>query len=420
MRFASEKFRVRSSAAAAFLLVVSFFVVAAFRHAAYANEQPRLIILDVSALLQIKKRLQSNGASFLPALRQLKRDADRALGVETFAVTNKELAPPGGDKHDYMSIAPYWWPDPQTPNGLPYIRRDGEVNPESAQTSDRKRLDQMIQAVKTLALAFFFIGRDDYATHAARLLRHWFFNDATKMNPHLRYAQAVPGRNQGRGAGIIETHNLPELLDAVALLSGSKAWTKTDQRRLQEWFSGYLAWLVDSPEGRIESKAQNNHASWYDVQVAAYALFAGRDELAKTVLAEFSSKRIAQQIAPDGRQPQELARAQAWNYSLFNLEAFFSAAASADKVGIDLWNYQTNDKRSIRKALDWLMPFATGEKKWSYKQISPYRPEKLARLLRRAAFQYREPIYEQALGKLPKIAGDERWQLLYPKIREPK
>jgi hypothetical protein len=235
------------------------------------------------------------------------------------------------------------------------------------------------------------------------------------MNPNLRYAQAIPGRNNGRGAGIIETHNLPELIDAVGMLNESKSWEQRNQRALQDWFNAYLIWLLESPEGRAEAKAQNNHGSWYDVQVASYALFTGKNELAKKVLNEFPTKRVAKQVEPDGRQPRELERTQAWNYSLFNLEALFDAASIADKLGMDLWNYETQDRRGMRKALDWLLPFATGAKKWSYQQISAWQPEKLAPFLRRAALQYREMSYENALSKLPGVTADQRFNLLYPK-----
>src|SRR6185369_9813989 len=108
----------------------------------------------------------------------------------------------------------------------------------------------------------------------------------------------------------------------------------------------------------------------------------------------FAVKRIAAQIEPDGRQLRELERAQAWHYSIFNLQALFSAAAIADKVGIDMWNSETNN-RSMRKATDWLIPFATGEKKWPYKEIAAVEPQKLAPLLRIAALRYRDPAYEQ-------------------------
>ncbi len=377
--------------------------------------KPRVFILHPDELLRTKERIQADDPSILPTLDRLKRDAERALAAGTFSVTQKDLAPSGGNKHDYMSIAPYWWPNPNTPNGLPYILRDGEVNPERDQTSDRKRLDGLVQSVKTLALGYFFTGREQYAARATKLLRVWFLDDETKMNPHLRYAQAVPGRNVGRGAGIIETHNLPELIDAVGLLNTSKSWTPIDQKRLQDWFGAYLIWLIDGAEGKAESNAQNNHGSWYDVQVASYALFVGRDELAKKVLGEFPSGRIAKQIAADGRQPHELARTQAWNYSIFNLEALFNAASIADKLGIDLWRFETTDKRSIRKALDWLVAFAIGEKKWTYQEIASFQPEKLAPLLRQAALRDRDSAYERAVSKITSTTTDQRWQLLYPK-----
>ena len=371
-------------------------------------------ILDSDNLMKAKSRLQSNDPAVVPAFNTLIREADRALTSGTVSVVEKELTPSSGDKHDYMSLAPYWWPNPNKPTGLPYIRRDGEINPERDQTSDRKRLDNMVQTVRTLSLSYFFTGREEYAAHAAKMLLVWFLDPATKMNPNLRYAQAIPGRSSGRGAGIIETHNLPELIDAVAMLNRSKSWDQSNQRALQDWFNAYLIWILESPEGGAEAIAKNNHGSWYDVQVLSYALFAGKNELAKKVLSELPTKRISKQIEPDGRQLRELERTQAWNYSLFNLKALFDVASIANKLGTDLWNYQTPDKRGIRKALDWLIPFATGEKKWSYEQIAGWQPEKLAPLLRRAALQYREMSYENALSKLAPSA-DQRFNLLYPR-----
>lgn len=399
------------------LLVISLLAAAAIP-LSHAKEPPPLIMLDGSALARIKQRLQAGDAALMPALNKFKRDADRALRSVTFSVTEKEITPPSGDKHDYLSMAPYWWPDPHTANGLPYVRRDGQVNPERDQTSDRRRLDQMIQTVKTLALGYYLIGRDEYSTHAARLIRVWFLDPPTKMNPHLKYAQAVPGRNIGRGAGIIETHNLPELIDAVALLGDTKPWTRTDRQQFQAWLDAYLTWLIESPEGKTEARAENNHGTWYDVQVASYALLVGRNAPAKKVMGEFAAKRITKQIEPDGRQPRELARTRSWHYAVFNLEALFNAAAIAEKLGIDLWHFQTHDHRGIRTALDWLLPFATGATPWTYKQLSAFQPERLAPLLRRAAFQYHDHGYEQVLGKMPRINGDERWRLIYAKVTQ--
>jgi hypothetical protein len=395
-------------------LATTFLGVGATKLWSAGTGTVQAFILDSDNLMKAKSRLQSNDPAVVPAFNTLIREADRALTSGTVSVVEKELTPSSGDKHDYMSLAPYWWPNPNKPNGLPYIRRDGEINPERDQTSDRKRLDNMVQTVRTLSLSYFFTGREEYAAHAAKMLLVWFLDPATKMNPNLRYAQAIPGRSSGRAAGIIETHNLPELIDAVAMLNRSKSWDQSNQKALQDWFNAYLIWLLESPEGSAEATAKNNHGSWYDLQVLSYALFAGKNELAKKVLSELPTKRISKQIEPEGRQLRELERTQAWNYSLFNLKALFDIASIANKLGTDLWNYQTPDKRGIRKALDWLIPFATGEKKWSYEQIAGWQPEKLAPLLRRAALQYREMSYENALSKLAPSA-DQRFNLLYPR-----
>ena len=378
------------------------------------NALPRVFILDRVGLTIAKQRTQQNDESLKPAMAKLRRDAERALMSAPLSVTRKDSAPPSGDKHDYMSLAPYWWPNPNTHNGLPYVRRDGEINPERNNIPDRQNLEKTVTLVKTLALAYYFTANEDYAKQATTMLHVWFLDPSTGMNPHLKYAQGIPGRNAGRAAGIIESHNFPDLIDAVGLLAGSATWTQAHQRQLQSWFTTFLTWLLESPEGRAEAQAENNHGTWYDVQTASFGLFTDKRDFAQRVLSDVRRKRIARQIEPNGGQPLELARADSWSYSLFNLEALFDAAALGDHLAMDLWNFETADNRSIRKALAWLIPFATGEKRWPLRQQSRWHPERLAPFLQRAALRYREPSYVTALGKLAAPSIDSRERLLYP------
>ncbi len=117
-----------------------------------------------------------------------------------------------------MSIGPYWWPDPAKPDGLPYIRRDGEVNPERQAIKDVDYLKNLNADVSVLGLAYYLTGEEKYARHAADLLRVWFLNKETRMNPNLNYGQAIPGKTEGRGIGIIDTKGLVNLIDGVQLL----------------------------------------------------------------------------------------------------------------------------------------------------------------------------------------------------------
>jgi hypothetical protein len=350
-------------------------------------------------------------------MAKLESDAQQALTAGPFSVVSKDARPPSGDKHDYMSQAPYFWPDPSKPNGLPYIRRDGERNPEINKITDHQVMDRMVAAVESLALAYYFKGDEAYADKAARLLRAWFLDPATRMNPNLEYGQGIPGVNTGRGIGLIETRGLTRVVDAVGLLAGAKAWTEADQRGLQDWFARFLQWMRDSNNGRDEAAAKNNHGTYYDLQAASFALFQGKKDVAITILQAARQKRIAAQIEPDGRQPLELARTRAWSYSVGNLDGLMELATLAAHAGVDLWDYQTSDGRGIRKALDFLTPYAMGERKWAYQQLGEWPPQMLFPLLRQAAVQYLDPRYRAVLSKLPEIPATDRSRLLMPEIK---
>ena len=363
---------------------------------------PDLLLSSGPRLVEVRERIRTGDPVLSEALRRVRAEADTALTRGPWSVVHKTGLRAGADPHDYRTLGPYWWPDPAKPDGLPWIRRDGERNPEVATDAwDSRRFGELRGAVHTLALAYFVSGHEPYAERAAHVLRVWFVDPATRMNPHLRYAQAIPGINDGRGIGIIETARLPHLLDDVELLAGSRSWTEADRRGLREWMASYLDWLVTSDAGREEGRATNNHGSWYDVQVAALAERAGRRERARSQLDLVTRPRIATQIQPDGTQPRELERTRALGYSLYNLEALMLAALLGDRVGVDLWSYQTPDGRSLRRALEYLMPFADPQVKWPHAQIAPAPWPTLDKLLRLAFERTGEPRYAEAHGRLP-------------------
>jgi hypothetical protein len=332
-------------------------------------------------------------------IKKIDDEAKKVLTAKVEPITSKPATPPSKDKHDYMSQAPYFWRNPNTPSGFPYIRRDGERNPEIKQFPDHELMDKMVDAVERLSLGYFATGKNEYAVRAGEILRMWFIDPATKMNPNLEYAQAIPGLNTGRGIGLIETRGLTRVVDSVGLLAGSPSWTRAYQSGVETWFSQFLTWMLESKNGKDESASKNNHGTFYDVQITSYALFVGKQDLAKSTLETAKQKRIALQVERDGRQPLELERTKSWDYSLMNLEGLVSLAELAEHAGVDLWNFHTADGRGIRKAIEFLAPFARDTKSWQAKQIEPINTAKFYSIVRIAGKRYKDPEFQKLLAQ---------------------
>jgi len=370
------------------------------------------------ALERARQRLAAGDSRLRPAYDRLVREAEAVLKAGPFSVMDKQRTPPSGDKHDYVSMAPYWWPDSTKPNGLPYIRRDGERNPQIRNDYDAPRLGALTGAVGTLALAYYFTGDERYADRAAVLLRVWFLAPATRMNPHLRYGQGIPGVTDGRAAGIIESRSLVGVVDAIGMLERSPSWRDSDAQGMRAWMSAYLQWLRTSDIGKAEAAARNNHGTWYDAQIAALALLTGDSALARSTLEASKTRRIGAQVTADGRQPFELVRTRSLSYSAMNLEGLCRLAELARTVGVDLWSYEApGSGGSIRKALAYLVPYADTALKWPGQQIAPAESDWAVLLLERAGVAYADGSarYGELLRKLPgDVVLSHRAQLLYP------
>jgi hypothetical protein len=323
-------------------------------------------------LSALKNQYKAGDSTAAREIKSLLADADKILTAGPYSVTlNKTKIAPSGNPHDYVSQAPYWWADPSKPDGKPYIRRDGERNPEIYQLHDDSQLNKLCQGVKKLGFAYYFTNDERYAQKAASLMSTWFIDADTKMAPNLNYAQFIPGINDGRGIGIIESRGLANIPDALAMMQGSKSISTGLKTGVKQWFAEYLQWLQMSKNGKDEKRSQNNHGTYYDMQVVDFAIFCGEEKLARDVIQNRTIARMDTQFTADGRQPLELARTKSWGYSSMNLDGWVKLAILAGRLNIDLWHTQTKDGKGIEKCIAWMIPYLLKQKEWSYKQIEP-------------------------------------------------
>jgi len=325
--------------------------------------------------------------------------ARKALNLPIATVVDKARPSPSGDPHDYVSYGRYWWPDPASSNGLPFIQRDGYPNREQMVLGDEERLSRMIDTVETLAKVWHLERREDCARRAGRWIRAWFVTPATRVIPSFEYAQIRLGRNgnHGSNSGLIDMHRLIRLIDALRLLHGSPAFTGDDEALVHQWFSDYLRWLTTSKNGKLEHNAPNNHGSWYLDQIIAIARYLDQEEEARQFARE-DFVRITSQFASDGSQPFELVRRDSLGYCAFNLEAQFCVAKLAAPLGVDLWHYVATNGASLHRGLEFLRPYNTAPEIWPHSQLKQLKPGFLKPLLDQAARIWPDPKAESLIA----------------------
>ena len=348
--------------------------------------------LRQKGLVNVKSAIDRNDPYIQPSYKKLLTQAEKALVAGPYSVMQKTKIPPSGDKHDYMSVPPY------AGTG------DGLTNPVWWLDYDRVPFEKLTQSVETLALAYHLTGKQKYADRAVHLLRVWFLHPDTRMNPDLEFAQSRIW------VGVIDTRFLSRIIDGIGLLLPSGTWTSQDQESMVKWCRKFLANVKERVDERHKNSG-HNISSWYHVQMASLALFTKDMELARSLL-ERTKARMDTALNSRGGFKNELHRTRSLSYSCFHSFALFNLASMGEQLGMDLWNYATEDGRGFELAIDYLAQYSGEEnkKQWPNEEIDgtpgdwwdPY-DDMLPSVLYHAADIYDNERYQKGMGQ---ILGD--------------
>lgn len=292
------------------------------------------------------------------------KKAEEAFVQPMESITDVSAKWSAGGIHDYYSNGDYWWPDLKKPDGLPFIRRDGETNPENF-NDHRMILRRMRTKAAYLAGAYRLTGREDYVLHGIRLLKRFFLDEETKMNPNLTYAQAIPGVCEGRGIGIIDTLHLVDVVFAIEEFYRSGLLEEETYGRLREWFATYLDWMLTSKNGMEEMNADNNHSVCYFVQASAFALFTENERIVEFCRNHYKHV-LLKQMEVNGSFPRELDRTKPYSYSIFVMDNMVSICELLSTPQDDLWFHTLPEGQGIQKGLDFIFPYIEDKKLWPY------------------------------------------------------
>ena len=315
------------------------------------------------------KRMKDEELVSQKTLSALREKADSLLKKPLYTVTQRKLRAPSGDPHDYASMGPYWWPNPDTKDGLPFVRRDGYFNPMG---KDENTFENMCSQVKYCSLAAFYFDEDKYTERAVKALYTWFIAPETYMTPNARYGQAIPGICDGRGIGLIDFRMSYEVMDSVRLLEAMGKIPEEYVTAIEKWFISFTDWMLTSECGIEEDTQHNNHGTWYDVQVLAASVFTGRRFLTKKIATTAYQRRVLSQAEKNGAQPFELERTQGLSYSLMNHFAYIMLGIISEKAGFNrFWQIDAEAGDSLLKlCADYLYPYVKDPASFPFQQIN--------------------------------------------------
>ncbi len=325
----------------------------------------------VLGILIFAPNLRAQGISktkLAATIAQIDRDrilrlANQALQLKPPAITDHVATNSAGGLHDFFSQADYAWPNPNTTNGLPFVGRDGESNPDVF-SFHRMAMRDMKDAVAALAAAYYLTGDDKYVRKSADFIKVFFLDEKTQMNPNLDYAQAVLGQFSGRSYGVIDTLHLAELPVAVRFLEKSPAFPPVVDAGLKKWFADYSHWITTSTNGVTEMNALNNHSIACFVQLASFAKFTGDEKLLELCRARFKEVLLPNQMANNGSFPRELARTKPYGYSIFQADNVAILCVLLSTTNEDFWKFTLPDGRTPRNAVDFIYPYLADKNKW--------------------------------------------------------
>lgn len=330
-----------------------------------------MILIDENEILAIKEKINNPKDKWRyirSELELLSADCDTD---EIFSVTHNPCPAKTGGIHDYFSEGPYWWPDPKDPDA-PYIRRDGEINPDRFD-KHVKDFGKLARHITLLAYGGYYLDNTKLSDKAIKLIEAWFINSDTYMAPHLEYAQAIRGHCDGRGIGIIDFVNLISILNACDFLKLMNKYEKP-LAAFSEWLNKFLEWLLTSKNGIDEKNNGNNHTTWYIALVLSIAAFTDNTSVMDEYFELYKSVVIVKQLNEDGAFPSELKRTKSFSYSIFNLNAAAIICEIAYRHNVDLWNFEMYNK-SMRSAVNYHIPYMMNPYKWEHTQFNGVIPD---------------------------------------------
>lgn len=229
----------------------------------------------------------------------------------------------------------------ETPNPVDTILTQGLLRGDPRKTRTWEALKDM-KKVYALALAHKVLDGKKYLTKASEFLQAW------------------ANRNKPMGDPINDT-NLDPIIFAYDLLKNSL--TTEVKQQTEKWLENVAQQELNTYERSVQRKKGTAVNNWHSHRIKEVALCAwaiDSENLKQWVIDKYKVQ-IALNLRPDGSS-FDFHERDALHYHVYDVDPLMVAATvlNRGKVGYDAYTYTSPEGCSLKKSVDWLVPYFTG------------------------------------------------------------
>lgn len=255
------------------------------------------------------------------------------------------------------------------------------------------------------------------------------------LDKYIEFMLAWARINQPGGNPINDT-NLDPVIEAYQLIKQSIP--SAADKGIVKWLKATaMAEIENTPKDPNKGTAFNNWNS-HRLKIIGEIGFATGDNKFQQFAIAGLKKQLAVNLLPDGSSIDFKER-DALHYHVYDLEPLLTLSAAIKRAtGQDFYNYQSETGSSLKKSVQWLIPFLTGEKtheefvhstvafdqkradngEAGYQKGTLFNP--LNGLHTLAAAGYFDPSYDELYTKIKGGSkSDPNWLLLYRVMSDP-
>ena len=228
----------------------------------------------------------------------------------------------------------------ETPNPIDTIRTEGLLKGNPRKTATALALADMPR-IYALALVY-RVGRDKkYLEKAGEYLHAWATRNTPKGDP-------------------IDDTNLDNAIEAYDMIKDDLPSAK--EAIIKDWLKRTADIEISSPRNNPSRSTSYNNWNSHREKIIGEIAFAIGDTALESYTIRGLRAQVGRNLNPDGSSI-DFASRDALHYHVYDLEPLLKLAIVLQRAtGVNYYVYQSPTGSSIKKSVDWLVPYLNGQK----------------------------------------------------------